>query len=253
MKTLRMVAGCVLFCAGLASAWAADVTVFAAASLKEALDAQTRHFQAVTGHKVVVSYAGSNALAKQIESGAPADVFITADLEWMDYIEQRKLLAPNSRVELLRNVLVLVAPSASATTLRIGPQFGLAQALGRDKLAMANPASVPAGKYGRNALEALGVWKDVEQRVARADNVRGALALVSRGEAPFGIVYRTDAIADRGVRIVDAFPAGSHAPIVYPAAIVASSTSAAARPLLDYLASPAARVVWERHGFFVAQ
>jgi len=250
---LRAFAGCALFCAALGAASAGDVVVFAATSLKEALDAQANHFQRSTGHKVVVSYAASNALAKQIESGAPADLFVSADVNWMDYAEQRKLLAPGTRVELLRNVLVLIAPAASSATLRIGPQFGLAAALGNERLAMANPDSVPAGKYGRSALESLGVWKDVDRRIARADNVRGALALVSRGEAPFGIVYRTDAIADKGVRTVDAFPPGSHPAIVYPAAVTAASRSAAARPLLDYLASPAARALWERHGFVVAQ
>lgn len=253
MSTLRVLVGCVAFCAGLAGACAADLTVFAAASLKEALDVQTRRFERATGQKVVVAYAASNALAKQIESGAPADVFISADLDWMDYVEQRRLLAPDTRVELLRNVLVLVAPADSTSALRVEPRFALAAALGKDRLAMANPDGVPAGKYGRSALESLGVWADVEKRVARTDNVRAALALVSRGEAPFGIVYRTDAIADRGVKVVGAFPPGSHPPIVYPAAIVASSKSAAAKPLLAYLASPAAREVWEQNGFVVGQ
>ena len=249
---LRILAGCVLLCAGLASASAAQLTVFAAASLKEALDAQVRSFERVSGHRVVVSYAGSNALAKQIESGAPADLFISADADWMDYVEQRKLLVSGSRVELLRNVLVLIAARGSSATLTIRPGFALATALRNERLAMANPDSVPAGRYGRSALESLGVWKDVESRVARAENVRAALALVSRGEAPLGIVYRTDALADRSVRIVDAFPAGTHPPIVYAAAIVATSKSSAARPLIEYLASPAARALWEQHGFVVA-
>lgn len=253
MKTMRWVAGCFLLCAGLTGAFAADVTVFAAASLKESLDEQARAFESATGHKVIVSYGGSNALAKQVESGAPADVFISADLDWMDYVDQRKLLVPGGRVELLRNTLVLVAPASSTSALRIAPQFALASALGKERLAMANPDSVPAGKYGRSALESLGVWAAVEKQVARADNVRAALALVSRGEAPFGIVYRTDALADKGVKVVDVFPPSSHAPIVYPAARVASGKSVAARPLLDYLASSFARVVWEKHGFIVAQ
>ena len=249
---LRLLAGCVLLCTGLAAANAAPLTVFAAASLKEALDAQVRSFERASGHRVVVSYAGTNALAKQIESGAPADVFVSADADWMDYVDQRKLLAPGSRVDLLRNVLVLVAPRGSNATLTLRSGFALATALRQEKLAMANPDSVPAGKYGRSALESLGVWKEAEPRIARAENVRAALALVSRGEAPLGIVYRTDALADRSVRIVDAFPASSHPPIVYPAAIVAGSKSPGARPLLDYLASPAARGVWEQHGFVVA-
>ena len=232
---------------------AADVTVYAAASLKEALDEQAKQFSASTGNKVIVSYGASNALAKQIEAGAPADAFISADLDWMDYVDERKLLAPNSRFNLLRNTLVLIAPSSSTSTLKIGPNFGLASALGTEKLAMANPDSVPAGKYGKSALESLGAWASVEKQVARAENVRAALALVSRGEAPFGIVYRTDAMADKGVRVVDTFPASSHAPIIYPAAMLASSKSTAAKHLLDHLRSAPARAAWERYGFGLAQ
>ena len=228
---------------------AADVTVFAAASLKEAMDEQAKTFEATTGNKVIVSYGASNSLAKQIEAGAPADIFISADLEWMDYLDQRRLLAPNTRFDLLRNTLVLIAPSSSTSTLKMGPNFALAAALGTEKLAMANPDSVPAGKYGKSALEKLGVWTSVEKQVARAENVRAALALVSRGEAPFGIVYRTDALADKGVRIVDTFPADSHPPIIYPAALLATSKSTAAKPLLDYLRPAPARLVWEKYGF----
>jgi len=232
---------------------AADVTVFAAASLKEAMDEQAKTFEAGTGNKVIVSYGASNTLAKQIEAGAPADIFISADLDWMDYLDQKKLLAPNTRFDLLRNTLVLIAPSSSNSTLRIGPNFALAAALGSEKLAMANPDSVPAGKYGKSALEKLGAWGSVEKQVARAENVRAALALVSRGEAPFGIVYRTDALADKGVKIVDTFPSDSHPPIIYPAALLATSKSAAAKPLLDYVRSVPARSVWEKYGFGLAQ
>jgi molybdate transport system substrate-binding protein len=232
---------------------AADVTVFAAASLKEAMDDQARQFETATGNKVIVSYGGSNTLAKQIESGAPADIFISADLDWMDYLEQRRLIAPDTRYNLLRNSLVLIAPASSTTTLRIGPNFGLVSALGTEKLAMANPDSVPAGKYGKSALEFLGVWGSVEKQIARAENVRAALVLVSRGEAPFGIVYRTDALADRGVKIVDTFPPNSHPPIVYPAALVAQSKSTAARALLEFLRAAPARPVWEKYGFGLAQ
>jgi molybdate transport system substrate-binding protein len=235
------------------AAVAASVTVFAAASLREALDYQSRQFQTSTGNKVVVSYAASNALAKQIEAGAPADVFISADLDWMDYLEQRRLVAPNTRVTLLRNTLVLIAPAASSVSLKIGPRFGLAAALGSARLAIANPDSVPAGKYGKSALEALDVWTSVETKLARTENVRAALALVARGEAPLGIVYRTDALAEKGIRIVDTFPAPSHPPIRYPAAIVATSQSAAARPLLDYLRSPSASRTWEKYGYGVAK
>ena len=234
-------------------ATAAGVTVFAAASLKGAMDEQARQFEVGTGNKVTVSYGASNALARQIEAAAPADVFISADRDWMDYLDQKRLLAPNSRVDLLRNTLVLIAPSSSNSKLKIGPNFGLAAALGREKLAMANPDSVPAGKYGKSALEKLGIWGSVEKQVARAENVRAALALVSRGEAPFGIVYATDALADDKVVIVDAFPPGSHPPIVYPAALLVTGTSAAGKSLLDYLRSPAARSVWQKYGFELAQ
>jgi molybdate transport system substrate-binding protein len=239
------------------SAWApalaAGVTVFAAASLKEAMDEQGRQFEANTGHKVVISYGASNTLARQIEGGAPADLFISADLDWMDYVDGKHLLAPDTRVTLLRNTLVLISPAASKSTLRIGPGFQLAAALGSDRLAMANPDSVPAGKYGKSALQQLGVWSAVEKQVARTENVRAALALVSRGEAPFGIVYSTDAFADKGVRIVDTFPAGTHPPILDPAAVIATSQSPAAKPLLDYLRSAPAGSVWEKYGFGVVR
>lgn len=232
---------------------AADVTVFAAASLKEAMDMQARAFEASTGDKVIVSYGASNALARQIEAAAPADVFISADIDWMDYLDRLRLLAPNTRINLLRNTLVLIAPASSTVALKVGPGFALAAALGKERLAMANPDSVPAGKYGKAALESLRIWSGVEKQVARAESVRAALALVSRGEAPFGIVYATDALADKGVRVVDAFPPGSHPPIIYPAAVIAGSKSTASRRLLQYLHSPAARGVWEKHGFGLAQ
>ena len=232
---------------------AADVTVFAAASLKEAMDEQAKRFEANTGNKVIVAYGASNALAKQIEAGAPTDIFISADLDWMDYVVKHDLLALNARFNLLRNTLVLIAPSSSMSTLKIAPNFGLAAALGKEKLAMANPDSVPAGKYGKSALEKLGVWASVENKVARTENVRAALALVSRGEAPFGIVYKTDAWADKGVKVVDTFPPDSYPPIIYPAAILRASKSTWARTLVDYLRSAPARSVWEKYGFGVAQ
>ena len=244
----------VLFTAVMSpTATAADVTVFAAASLKEAMDEQARQFEANTGNKVIVSYGASNALARQIEAGAPADIYISADLDWMDYVDQRRLLAANTRFKLLRNTLVLIAPSSSNLTLKIIPNFGLAAALGQEKLAMANPDSVPAGKYGKSALETLGVWTSVEKQVVRAETVRAALVLVSRGEAPFGIVYKTDAMVDKGVKVVDTFPPESYPPIVYPAALLAASKSTGAKPLLDYLHSTPARTVWEKYGFGLAQ
>lgn len=227
---------------------AAQLTVFAAASLKEALDANSRGFERATGHRVALSYAASNALARQIENGAPAHLFVSADRDWMDYLDRRGLLVPGSRRDLLGNRLVLVAPAGSVAALAIRPGLDLASALGGGRLAMANPDSVPAGKYGRAALETLGAWAAVEKRLARTENVRAALALVSRGEAPLGIVYRTDALADPRVRIVDTFPESSHPSIVYPAAQVRGA-DAAAGALLDYLAGPLARPIWEKHGF----
>jgi molybdate transport system substrate-binding protein len=252
-KTLALSIGIVLVLAALPLR-AANVTVFAAASLKEAFDDAARQFEAASGDKLSISYAGSNALAKQIEAGAPADVFISADLEWMDYLDSRHLLKSGTRFNLLRNTLVLVAPAASNVALKIAPNFALAAALGGGKLSMANPDSVPAGKYGKSALERLGVWASVQDKVARGENVRAALAFVSRGEAPLGIVYNTDALADNGVKVVDTFPADSYPPIIYPAALVMSTAaSPAAQAFLDYLRTPAAARIWEKYGFGLAK
>ena len=250
MKTtsdgLRRIALSLLFLAA-APAAAQNLTVFAAASLKDALDEIVRGYQPKA--KVVVSYAASSTLAKQIENAAPADLFISADVDWMDYLETRKLIDSRSRVNLLRNRLVIIAPADSSAALEIKPGFALAAALGKDRLAMANPDFVPAGKYGKAALENLGVWQSVAAKVAPADNVRAALVLVSRGEAPFGIVYRTDAIADKKVKIVGEFPPGSHPPIVYPAAVVATGRRAQAQAFLDYLGSAPARAIFTKYGF----
>jgi molybdate transport system substrate-binding protein len=236
---------------GVAAPALADaLTVFAAASLRESLDAAVKPFEAATGHKVVVSYAASNALARQIESGAPAALFISADRDWMDHVERRGLVVAGSRRDLLGNDLVLVAPASSAVSVRIAPGVGLSGALGEGRLALANPDSVPAGKYAKAALIRLGAWAEMEKRLAPVENVRAALALVSRGEAPLGIVYRTDAMADKGVRIVDAFPPGSFPAIVYPIAELKGSAPAA-HALAGFLASAAARGTWERYGFRV--
>jgi molybdate transport system substrate-binding protein len=249
-KLLAALAVALSVFSGVGSPAAAEpVTVFAAASLKEAMDEQARRFEGETGNKVVVSYGGSNALARQIEAGAPADVFISADLDWMNYLARGGGLVPGSRQNLLRNDLVLIAPAASKTTLRIAPRFKLAGALGGEKLAMANPDSVPAGKYGKAALTALGVWASVERQIAGTDNVRAALSLVARGEAALGIVYKSDALAEPGVRIVDTFPEATHAPIIYPVALVAPQKGPAAKALLDFLRSAPARAVWVRYGF----
>ncbi len=207
-----------------------------------------RAFEAASGHRVRASFAASSALARQIEAGAPAQLFVSADSDWMDYLEARKLLAPGTRSNLLENELVLIAPAASPASLRIAPGFAIGAALGTGRLAIADPDAVPAGKYARAALESLGVWREVEARTARAENVRAALAFVARGEAPLGIVYRTDALAETGVRVVDAFPAGSHPPIVYPVAALLRAPPAA-RELQRFFATPQARAIWLRHGF----
>jgi len=232
------------------NAHAVSVTVFAAASLRGALEEQLGGFESASGDKLTVVYAGSNALAKQIEAGAPADVFISADVDWMDYLEARKLLAPASRIDLVGNRLVLIAPANNDSALTIAPGFALSPALGAGKLAMANPDSVPAGKYAKAALEALGVWPSVQKQVARTEHVRASLALVARGEAALGIVYATDALAEPKVRVVGTFPAGTHPAIVYPAAVIATSRARAqARALIAYLASGAAQATWRHHGF----
>lgn len=227
----------------------ADTTVFAAASLKNALDEINQSWAAQKGGKVVVSYAASSALARQVESGAPADIFVSADLDWMDYLAQRKLVNDATRVNLLRNELVLIAPVSSkvAIELKRGVQFG--NLLGKDRLSIADPDHVPAGKYGKSALESLGLWPQVVDRLARAENVRAALNFVARGETPLGIVYRTDAAAEGRVRVVTAFPADSLPPIIYPAALLASSKGADPAAFFTYLKSSAAAGIFRKHGF----
>lgn len=241
---------------GLAAPVAAQdqpVLVFAAASLKNALDAVNADWQRQAGSKATVSYAASPALARQIEAGAPADVFISADLDWMDYVAQKKLIRPETRTNLLGNRLVLIAPKSSTASIQIGPNFALAAALGSGRLAMANTDAVPAGKYGKAALLALGVWSSVADKVAQAENVRAALLLVERGEAPFGVVYQTDAAADLNVTVLDRFPESSHPPIVYPIAILASSKYSSAAAYLAHLKSQAAKAQFEKHGFTVQE
>jgi molybdate transport system substrate-binding protein len=226
--------------------------VFAAASLKNALDEVAAGYVRESGKPAPkISYAGSNALAKQIEAGAPASVFVSADLDWMDYLAQKNLIRPESRVNLLANRLVLVGPKDSGLTVTLTPGLDLAGALKGGRLAMANVDAVPAGKYGKTALEKLGVWEDVKGSVAQADNVRAALLLVSRGEAPLGIVYQTDAISEPNVRIVGTFPEDMHPPVVYPAAVLKETTHPEAAAFLSYLRSPAARPAFEKQGFTV--
>ena len=220
--------------------------VFAAASLKNALD----EIAAAYSSKPVISYGASSALAKQIESGAPADVFISADLDWMDYVEKKGLLAPGTRRNLLGNRLVLIAPKSHPVKLEPAPGFPIAKALGNGRIALAQPNSVPAGKYARAAFEKLGVWDQVSGKVAAADNVRAALLLVARGEAPLGVVYQTDASAEPGVMVAGVFPADTHPPIVYPVAALKTAKPAAAS-FLEFLSRPQSRAVFEKHGFAV--
>ena len=224
-------------------------TVFAAASLREALDAVAAAWVAQGGRRPVLAYAGTAALARQIEQGAPVDLLVAADAAWMDHLERRGLLRPGSRAIVAGNRLVLIAPAAaSVPALRLEPGVALAPALGEGRLALADVASVPAGRYAKAALESLGVWGTVAGRVAMAQNVRVALALVARGEAPLGIVYASDARAEPKVRVVDTFAAGLHPPIVYPLALTASSTSPDAAALAAFLRSPAAAAIFVAHG-----
>jgi molybdate transport system substrate-binding protein len=225
------------------------LTVFAAASLKTALDAVSAAWTAETGHKAVISYAASSALAKQIEQGAPADIFFSADLDWMDYLGQRNLIDNDSVTRLLGNDIVLIAPADSTATAEIAPGFDLAGLLGDGRLAMGNVRSVPAGKYGKAALESLGVWASVEGRLAQAENVRAALKLVATGEAPLGIVYLTDAKAEPTVKVVGVVPSYSHPPVIYPVARTAGATNEEATGFLAFLKSPAAQDIFMAQGF----
>lgn len=223
--------------------------VLAAASLQEALSAAADAYAATGKPRPVLSFAASSALARQIDAGAPADIFISADEAWMDALAAKRLLRAGTRVNLLTNTLVLVAPAKAPLKLAIGPGMPLAAALGSGRLAMADPDSVPAGKYGRAALTALGVWTAVEPKVVRGENVRSALQLVSGGNAAAGIVYATDARADPGVVVVGTFPASSHPPIVYPMAVLARSANPGAMPFAAFLRSGAGRAIFARYGF----
>jgi molybdate transport system substrate-binding protein len=197
---------------------------------------------------VRTSFAASSVLAKQIEAGAPADLFLSADTEWMDYLDERHLMRPGTRQNLLGNELVLIAPAGSAVQLTLGPGVDLAAALAGGRLATGDPDSVPVGRYAQEALMRFGVWEKIAPRLIRAENVRAALEYVARGEATLGIVYRTDALAEKRVRVVDAFPASSHAPIVYPVELTAHATAAAAA-FEAFLESDAARQIFVRYGF----
>ena len=229
---------------------AEEVVVFAAASLKTALDQIATDFQTQTGNTVIISYAGSNTLAQQIIAGAPADIFISASTEWMDEVANASLLAEGTRANLLGNTLVLIAYGKDAAPVDLATA-DLPALLGDGKLAMAMVDSVPAGQYGKAALETLGQWAAVEPAVAQSDNVRAALALVSTGEAPFGIVYASDAAADDNVTIVATFPADSHPAITYPAGLLTNATDDADRAFYQALSSDAADAIFAAQGFAI--
>ena len=243
-------------CAGAAALLVAaptradELLIFAAASLKPALDTLIATPQARAIADIKVSYAASSQLARQIEHDAPANLFISADPDWMDHVGTHGRIVAGTRSDLLGNALVLIAPRGSAVQLKIAPGFDLLGALGGDgRLAMAEPNSVPAGKYARNALIALGVWTQIESRIVPATHVRAALSFVVREETPLGIVYRSDAESEPKVRVVDTFPASSHAPIVYPAALLKDGDTEAARQLLALLHSTPAAEIFRRYGF----
>jgi molybdate transport system substrate-binding protein len=226
------------------------ITVFAAASLKNALDDTNAAFSKATDVKVVTSYAASSALAKQIEQGAPADVFISSDLQWMDYAAAHKLIKPDTRVNLLGNRLVLIAPTDSKLNkVEIAIGFDIAKLAGPGRIAIADVKAVPAGLYTKAALESLGAWAAAEPKLAMAENVRATLAFVARGETEIGIVYATDAKIEPKVKIVGVFPESSHPPVIYPMAATAASTNMAVTRYLDFLRTDAAKAIFERYGF----
>lgn len=246
---LALCAGLIAFATLPAAARAGQITVFAAASLKTAMDQIAADWKADTGNTAVVSYAGSSQLARQIQQGAPADVFISANEDWMNRLQKGGLIQAATRRDLLGNRLVLIAAKGTAK-VTIGKGFDLAKRLGSDHLAMALVDSVPAGIYGKQALTSLGIWKSVKPKVAQASNVRAALELVAAGEAPYGITYATDARAEPRVEIVGTFPADSHPPIIYPAALTKEAKGPAAQ-FLAYLGGARARAAFEGQGFTV--
>jgi molybdate transport system substrate-binding protein len=237
---------------GLGAPASADaVVVFAAASMKTALDEVAEAFMARTGHRVTIAYAGSSQLAGQIIAGAPADIFLSAATSWMDEVQKAGLVVPGTRKDLFANTLVLIAHGRDAAPVGIGKGFDLAGRLGTGKLAMALVDAVPAGQYGKAALVSLGVWDAVAPAVAQADNVRAALALVATGEAPYGIVYASDAAADDTVTIVGTFPADSHPPIRYPGALLTGAADAADRAFFEVLTSGGADAAFAGQGFAI--
>lgn len=253
MKSLAVAFLMLLAGAGTAPAQDKTITVFAAASLKNALDDINTAYAQRSGTRITVSYAASSALIKQIENGAPADVFASADLDWMDYGKQKDLIDASTRVNLLGNRLVLIAPKDSKiTNVTIGQGFDLAGLAGDGRIATGDMQSVPVGKYAKGALEKLGSWQAAQSRFAMTDNVRAALVLVARGEAALGIVYSTDAKVEPGVKIVGTFPADSHPAIIYPFAATKTGKPGTV-PYLTFLRSAPAKEIWEKYGFsFIA-
>jgi molybdate transport system substrate-binding protein len=236
--------------APLASAQNTNLTVFAAASMKNALDDVDAAFTKATGVKVIASYAASSALAKQIEQGAPADIFISADLKWMDYVADKKLIRPDTRVNLLGNRLVLIAPADSKlNNIKIEKDFDIVKLAGDGRIAVADVKAVPAGLYAKTALESLGAWAAAEPKLAQAENVRATLAFVARGETPVGIVYETDAKIEPKVKVIGAFPEDSHPPVTYPVAATVASKNPATERYLNFLRSSAAKTIFETYGF----
>jgi molybdate transport system substrate-binding protein len=251
-RNFRAAIAAVLFLAAPVAAQAADVTVFAAASLTNVLQKAADSYKAKSGKDVVLSFAASSALAKQIEASGGADMFVSADEDWMNYLDNKGLIQKNTRKDLLASHLVLIAPAGLDIKVAIVPHFDLAKLVGNGKLAIADPASVPAGKYAKASLTALGVWDSVQGHLAQAENVRVALAYVARGEAPLGIVYTTDAMAEPRVKIVGEFPDNTHQPIVYPAALT-KDAKPAAQAFLDFLTGPEASAIFARAGFVILE
>lgn len=234
------------------TAHAEEVLVFAAASLTNALNEVGEQFTAKTGHVLKPSYAASSALAKQVEQGAPAQVFASADLKWMDYLAGQKLINPDTRFNLLGNTLVLVAPlDSKLDKVELSPKTNIAALAGDGRIATGNPDSVPVGLYFKQAMERAGQWQAVAPKIASADSVRAALAFVERGEVPLGVVYATDAAVSKKVKVVGTFPGTLHDPVVYPFALVTGKPNPAAKQFLDYVRGDSAKGVFVKYGFKV--
>ncbi|MBR0652760.1 molybdate ABC transporter substrate-binding protein [Roseomonas terrae] len=256
LRRVLLAAAAALSLAGASTARAQEaVTVFAAASLTDAMRALGQEWASRGNPAPRFSFAASSALARQMEQGAPADLFMSADEQWMNYVQERNLIVNDTRTSPLGNSLVLVAPTASAQPVTITRETNLLAMLGANgRIATGDPAHVPVGRYAQAALTWMGQWDAISPRLARADNVRAALLLVERGEAPFGIVYGTDAAASQGVRVVGTFPAASHTPVTYPFALTRrAADNAQARAFLTFLTGPEARPTWQRFGFSIAQ